>query len=62
MMLYALTLFFACGHGCGYPAQVTVSMRYASYEECNAAAKRWLAPNANPTNALSGYKCSGHKS
>ena len=44
-----------------YPAQVTVSMGYTSYEECETAGRKWLAPNTDPTNALSGYQCRGHK-
>jgi hypothetical protein len=60
-MAYVLTLFFSCGHGCGYPDQVRIPATYADYQQCDAAGQKWLAPGANPMKALSGYQCSANR-
>jgi hypothetical protein len=56
-MSYALTLVFACGIGCGEPAQVTVTTPYATSQECDMAGQGWMAPNANPEGAVDHYSC-----
>ena len=57
-MKFFLTLVFACGLGCGEPAEVTLKDHsYASLRDCGAAAKVWLDPSANPAKTIRTFRC-----
>ena len=57
-MEFFLTLIFACGVGCGEPAEITLKDHsYATLKDCGAAARVWLAPNANPARAIRTFRC-----
>ena len=56
-MKYVLVLLFACGHGCGVPAEVALPARYETFQACLMAGNVWISPNANPTRAVRDFKC-----
>jgi len=51
-MKYFLVLFFTCGHGCGFPPEVTLPTRYETLQSCLVAGNAWISPKANPTRAV----------
>jgi len=56
-MSWILVLYFTCAAGCGAPGSVALPQTYATQQECTAAGKAWLSPNANPTQALASFSC-----
>jgi hypothetical protein len=56
-MKYVLVLLFACGRGCGSPAEVSLPSRYETLQLCLIAGNAWLSPKANPTRAVKDFRC-----
>lgn len=59
-MKYMLVIYFTCGVGCGTPSHVNLPTVYKTYAACAKAGAAWTAPAANPTKAISLYRCKGH--
>jgi hypothetical protein len=57
IMKYVLVLLFACGRGCGSPAEVSLPTRYETLQLCLIAGNAWLSPRANPTRAVKDFRC-----
>ncbi len=60
-MKYVLVLLFACGRGCGSPAEATLPTQYETLQLCLIAGNVWLSRNANPTGAVRDFRCAQHK-
>ena len=56
-MSWILVLYFTCAAGCGAPGSVALPQTYATQQECTAAGKAWLSPNANPMQAVANFNC-----
>ncbi len=61
MIYYVLTLYFACGAGCGEPGHVTLPEHYASVQACHTAGQVWTDKKANPDNAIFIFACNGYR-
>jgi hypothetical protein len=56
LLVYVLTLVFACRSECSPPTQ-TLPETYATRAECLAAGAKWVTAAANPTGTVRTYAC-----